>query len=259
QALELSHRRIRVEAATALARLGESAGAAALVALAAEPVVRLRVLSSAEELGLGSQVDPQYASDEARAEAQVAVELSQPTFFGIPPAELKLVDSRTQFWPGYEAPVCCYLFHYTYRLAGGHYSNVAIAGPLVHAFAADLSDLSPDDIYAAYAGWHIEHESVYEVPCDRISTAYDPEIERFERRLREKGYQDVQRATLGYFFGDRVLVAHAAREGTAGIAVVDLQVIEWYPTRTRHNAIGPYEAFCIYKGRRLLRTFNSSP
>ncbi len=96
----------------------------------------------------------------------VAVELAQPTFFGIPPAELKLVDSRTQFWPGYETPVHCYLFRYAYRFGDGQYSNVAIAGPLVHAFAADLSDLPPDDIYAVYAGWHVEHESIYEVPLD---------------------------------------------------------------------------------------------
>ncbi len=259
QALGLRHRRIRVEAAAALARLGDPSGAAALVALAAEPVVRLRVLSSAEELGLRDRLDPRYLSDEARAEAMVAVELAQPTFFGIPPAELKLVDSRTQFWPGYETPVACYLFRYAYRFGDGQYSNVAIAGPLVHAFASDLSDLPPDDIYAVYAGWHIEHESIYEVPVDSAQAAYTPEIERFERRLREHGFEDVQGATLGHFFGDRVFVARATRAGMPGIAVIDLQAIEWHPTRTRHNAIGPYEAWCIYKGRRLLKAFNSHP
>ena len=256
QALELSHRRIRVEAATALARLGETSGAATLVALAAEPVVRLRVLSRAEELGISGQVDPQYTSDVARAEALVAVELAQPAFFGIPPAELELVDTRTQFWPGYDAPVCCYLFRYAYRFASGEYGNVAIAGPLVHAFAADLSDLPPSDIYAAYAGWHVEHESIDEVPLDVPPATLRPEIERFERRLRDAGYQDVQSVTLGHFFGDRVLVARATRQGGAGIAVIDAQEIEWHPTRTRQHAIGPSEAFCIYKGRRLLRAFN---
>ncbi|MHB8972684.1 MAG: HEAT repeat domain-containing protein [Pirellulaceae bacterium] len=256
QALELSHRRIRVEAAAALARLGETAGAETLVALAAEPVVRLRVLSRAEELGISGQVDPQYTSDVAQAEALVAVELAQPAFFGIPPAELALVDTRTQFWPGYEAPVCCYLFRYVYRFASGEYGNVAIAGPLVHAFAADLSDLPPEDIYAAYAGWHGEHESIDEVSLDVPSANLRPEIERFERRLRDAGYQDVQSVTLGRFFGDRVLVAHATREGAAGIAVIDAQETEWHPRRTRQHAIGPSEAFCIYKGRRLLRAFN---
>ena len=35
-----------------------------------------------------------------------------------------------------------------------------------------------------------------------------------------------------------------------GIAVIDLQGIEWYPSRTRRHPLGPSEAFCIYKGRR---------
>jgi hypothetical protein len=256
QAMELAHRRIRVEAAAALAKLGESAGARALVALAAEPVVRLRVLNSAQELGLSDQVDPQYTTDTARAEAMVALELAQPTFFGVPPAELTLVDARTQFWPGYAEPIRCYLFRYAYRFAAGEYSNVAIAGPLVHAFAADLSDLPPDDIYAAYAGWHVEDESIYEVRVDALAAAHRTEQDRFERRLRDAGYAGVQSATLGHFFGDRILVAHAVRCDVPGIAVIDLRGIEWHPSRTRRHALGPSEAFCIYKGRRLLGAFN---
>jgi len=256
QALELAHRRVRVEAAAALARLGEQAGKQALLALAAEPVVRLHVLDSAQELGLLDQVDPQYATDAARAEAMVAQELAQPTFFGIPPMELELIDTRTQHWPGYEPMVECYLFRYTYRFGGGTYSNVAIAGPLVHAFAADLNDLPPDDIYAAYAGWHVEHDSIYEVPVDELPAVQRTEQERFERRLRDAGYESIQSATLGHFFGDRVLVAHATRGSTSGVAVIDAQEIEWYPCRTRRHCLGPCEAFSIYKGRRLLRTFN---
>jgi len=256
QAMELAHRRIRVEAAAALAKLGEAAGVQALVALAAEPVVRLHVLHHTAELGLSDQVDPQYASDVARAEGAVAVELAQPTFFGVPPADLQLVDDRTRFWPGYAEPVRCYLFRFTYRATAGEYSNVAIAGPLVHAFAADLSDLPPDDIYAAYAGWHVEHESIYEVPVDTLPAGERGQLYRFERHLRDAGYEDVQSALLGHFFGDRVLVARAVRAEVAGIAVTDQQEIEWFPHRTRRHPIGPIEAFCIYKGRRLLRAFN---
>src|SRR6185503_9186201 len=41
QALRVGHRRLRTEAAAALARLGEEAGVTELVQLAAEPVARL--------------------------------------------------------------------------------------------------------------------------------------------------------------------------------------------------------------------------
>ncbi len=256
QALELEHRRIRTEVAAALARLGESRGIDELVRLAAEPVARLRVIASAEELGIVDKIDPQYLTEQARAEARVALELTQPAFFGLPPVALELVDSQTLFWPGFEEPVDCFLFRYEYRFEGGQYSNIAIAGPLVHAFAADLSDLPPSDIYAAYAGWHVEDESVFEVPLDAPSVTQRAEAERFERRLRDDDYEAVKSVMLAYFFGDRVLVARARRQAMAGIAVVDQQGIEWYPLRTKLYQIGPHEALCIYKGRRLLRSFN---
>ncbi len=52
QALQLSHRRVQAEAAAALARMNQEDGREKLVALAAEPITRLRVLSYAEELNL---------------------------------------------------------------------------------------------------------------------------------------------------------------------------------------------------------------
>ncbi len=256
QALDLGHRRIRTAAAAALASLGESRGAEVLVSLAAEPVSRLRVIAHAEELGLDHQIDPKYLTDEARAEAQVALELSQPTYFGLPPVSLDLIGSRTLFWPGYEAPVSCFLFRYEYCFETGQYSNVAIAGPLVHAFAADLNDLPPDDIYAVYAGWHVEDESVFEVLLDAPTISQRAECDRLERRLRDEDYEAIQSVMLGYFFGDRVLIARARRQGVAGVVVVDERAIEWHPQRTQKHPIGPHEAFCIYKGRRLLRSFN---
>ncbi len=256
QALELHHRRIRTEAAAALAKFGESAGVEELKQLAGEPVARLRVLSHAEELGVLDQIDEQYRTDEAEAESRVALELAQPAYFGIPPSTLELIDTRTQYWPSYDDPMRCYLFRFEYRFADTSYSNIAIAGPLFHAFAADLSDLPPDDIYAAYAGWHVEDESVFEIPLDTPTMEQRAESERLARRLHDEGYDEVQPLMLGYFFGDRSLVARAQREHVWGVAVVDQQGVDWFPVRTRRHAIGAHEAFCIYKGRRLLRSFN---
>lgn len=51
QALELEHRRIRIEAAWALAKLGDEAGVQVLVQMAADPVVRPRAIAALEELG----------------------------------------------------------------------------------------------------------------------------------------------------------------------------------------------------------------
>lgn len=257
QALQLQHRRIRTEAAAALAKLGESTGVDELVQLAAEPVARLRVLAHAEELGVAEKIDEQYRTDVARAEAELALELSQPSHFGFPPSSLDLVDARTQFWPGFDDPVACFLFRYEYRFVEAQYSNVGIAGPLVHTLAADLSDFPPDDIYAAYAGWHVDDESIFEIPLDAPTVEQRAEAERLERRLRDAQYEGVKSLMLGYFFGDRALVARAAREQVVGIAVADQAAIDWFPIRNQRHPLTPHEAFCIYKGRRLLRSFNS--
>lgn len=256
QALELSHRRVRTEAAYALAKLGESAGADALVALAAEPVARLRVLAYAEELDLLDKVDEKYTTPVAKAEAELVAWLSDPMQMGIPPGRCELIDSRTQYWPSYDEPVQCFLFHFAYRLGEAVYSNVGIVGPMTHALTADLADLPPDDIYAAYAGWQAEHEEIRESQVERLSTAFQLEAKRLERRLQDAGYQNIQSVKLASFFGDSVLVAYAERDGVPGVAVIDVQDIDWRPTAQRPRPLGPDEVYWIYKGRRLLKAFN---
>ena len=260
QALEIRHRRVRTEAAAALARLGDKAGEEQLIQLAAEPVARLRVLAYAEELGLADKIDPQFATPQARAEAELCVWLAEPTQFGVPPTKCELFDRRMQFWPGYSEPVECFLFRFQFVVTiegegERSFSNIGIAGPLAHAFVADLGDLPPDDIYAAFAGWHGSHDEILEFDVARLSKSEKLEVERLKRRLHDAGYAKIEPQTMGYFFGDKSLVATADREGVPGVAVADFADIAFFPQRSS-RALGPSEAYCIYKGRKLLKTFN---
>lgn len=257
QALDLRHRRLRTEAAGALARLGDESGRESLVVLASEPVCRLRVLAYAEELGLLDRVEPQHQTLAARAESDLALWLAQPGQMGIAPARLELIDQRHQFWPGFDDPIDCYLFRFTYPFPDHPFSNIGIAGPLTHAFSADLADLSPDDIYAAFAGWQGEHEEIFEVDVDDLDAASRVQVARLERRLRDAGYGAIEPVQLGFFFGERWLVTHAAFEGQPGVAAADFHAVLWYPSAGRLRPIGPHEAGCIYKGRKLLRSFNA--
>lgn len=257
QAMDLRHRRLRTEAAAALARLGEKAGVDILVELVVEPVARLRVLAYAQELDFVDRIDPEYSTDAARAEAQLALWLAQPSQFGIPPTKLELVDEREQFWPSFDEPVKCFLFRYHYDLGYGTLSNIGIAGPLEHTFAADLADLPPDDIYAAFAGWQVEHEELREYDVALLNEQQLVEVSRLERRLRDGGVEAITPQILALFFGERVLIASAVREGQpgTGIATSGGESI-WFPRGNPQRPLGPREAYCIFKGRRLLRTFN---
>jgi hypothetical protein len=260
QALAVRHRRLRTEAAAALAALGEEAGRTELIALAAEPIARLRVLAYAAELGLTARIAAEYTTPVARAQAELCVWLAEPTQYGVPPTACELFDHRRLHWPGYGTPIDAYLFQFQYTVTVDElqrsYSNIGIAGPLVHAFVADLGDLPPDDIYAAFAGWQAQHADIREFDVAHLSQSEKLEAERLKRKLNDAGFCDIAPERMGYFFGDKALVATASREGVAGIAVADFSDTLFFPHRHRRRPLGIEEAYCIYKGRKLLKAFN---
>ena len=126
----------------------------------------------------------------------------------------------------------------------------------MHALTFDLNDLPPDDIYAAYAGWHAEHVEILEQPATALTESQRVDVSRLERRLSDAGYSAVRPAIWGSFFGQRVLVALASQGNVPGIAAVDADEIMWLPSGHSRHPLGPHESYCIYKGRRLLKSFN---
>ncbi|QDV24735.1 HEAT repeat domain-containing protein [Aureliella helgolandensis] len=254
--MQLSHRRIQTEAAGALARLGDESGQQRLVELAADPVARRRAVAYAEELEFAEQIEEPLRLPHALAESELASWLAEPPQYGIPPTGLELIDTRTQYWPGYEEPRDCYLFHYWYEFPGGRVSNVGIAGPVTHAFQSDLANLPVDDIYAAFAGWHAEHEEIYEVPMALLNPAQRREADLLERKLDQLEMSSIVPLALTFFLGEIALLAQVEREGIQSCAIADNQ--EWisFPTSESSNAITPEIVLSIFRGRKLLRTFN---
>jgi hypothetical protein len=256
QALALRHRRVQAEAAAALARMNQEYGQTKLIELAAEPIARLRVLAYAEELGIGDQIDLKYQEPEAIAEAELALWLTQPQQLGMPPSSMELIDHRVLFWPSYDRPQDCFLFRFQYPWSHGTWSNVGMAGPLVHAFGADLADLPMNDIYAAFAGWQAEHPEIYELPPEQWNISQRRVVEQFVRALEDHGHHQIQPLWLGFFLGEVCLVAETQVNQRAGVAVSDGLETIWYPAVGRQRPLGPREAYAIFKGRKMLRTFN---
>lgn len=258
EALQLQHRRIRVEAAAALGRLGDEQGAAVLAELARHASVRLRALAYADELQMLDAIDPEFRTPAARAEAEVASWLSEPAQLGMPPSDIELLDRRTLRWPSYDEPRDCFVFRFRYILPQGEYANVAIAGPLVHAFSADLTGLSIDDMYAAFAGWQALHTDIHEIAADDFTPAHAAAAARISRRLSEEGFGEITPAKLGSFFGELALVAAARRAGKPGVVVAGDDEAQWFALDTTSpRPLGPDEAYCIWKGQRLLHSFNA--
>ena len=288
QALELKHRRVKTEAAAALVRLGDiedQIGKQQLIALADEPVARIRVLSYCEELGLIDEIAPELRDAAALAESQLALWLSAPGQMGVAPTSMNVIDHRNFRWPGFEDSVDCFLIRFEYRFGTQSYSNIGIVGPATHAFACNLEHLELDDVYAAFAGWQAEHEDVYSMELSTAQVELPGPYHSHRHRLQSDfGY--VEPHFLGVFFETPVLVATvsdaqstasvedvaeqaAATESSATkdsvnqanaswIAICDRDNTLLIPSGAAHAPITPELAFEIYKGRNLLQAFNDT-
>lgn len=256
KAAQLRHRRVQCEAAGALARLGDAAGIEQLISLADEPSARLRAIAYADELGIGDKIDESLRSPESIAQAEVALWLSQPQQMGVPPTSVEVVDSRRLLWPSFHDRVDVFLVRYQYDFGDRHYSNIALAGPTVFSLSADLADLPPEDIYAIYAGWHAEHEDIFTVPVNEFNEAQRRLVEPLQAYLERNAYEDVKPTLLGFFLEETAAVFTADRAGVACVVVTDgLETMD-LPTAGRLRPATPADVFHLYKGRKMLRTFN---
>lgn len=255
-ALDLPHRRLRTEVAAALARLGQADGVDVLAHMTAEPVVRARAIAYLEELGLGDQVPAEQRSPLARAEGELAEWLAAPLQFGVGPHALELLDRRTQYWPGFAEPVECFLFRYVYRTAQGELAGVGIVGPLVQAAPRGAEQLSADDLYALFAGYHAEHEAIAETPYPELPRIEQETVDTLLRDL-DDGYAEAVPVKVGQFFGERHIVCAAKHGGENGTLILDANEPHWYAGGNACSPLGPAEAYQIHKGRKLLRAFNA--
>lgn len=254
--LQLSHRRVQTEAAAALARMGDSEGQRHLVRLAADVVARFRAVAYAEELGLAEQIDEPMRLPVAMAESELANWLANPEQYGLPPATLELIDSRTMYWPGYEEPRNCYLFRYCYSLPNMQLENVGIVGPVVHAFAAKLDDFSVDDIYAVFAGWHAEHEGIYEVPGALLNAAQRTQADQLMEVFASRDAVVEQPLALTFLLGEISLLAQVTQSGVSAYAITDGRDFVSLPIGRGPASITPEIVVALYRGRKLLRSFN---
>ena len=255
-AMLLRHRRVQTESAAALARLGYAEGKKALIAMAAAPVSRLRVLAYAEELGFLDKISLELQGEIAVAESQLAIWLSEPQQMGLSPSAIQLVDNCEMYWPSYEHPVQCYLFRYSYGKGDNAHSNIGICGPLTHAFAADIQHLAPEDCYALFAGWQTTHLEIYSLSIEQATQTHSSEVRRMQSLLNEQEIEDLQIQTAAGFFGETLLIATGKLDNTTGTAVVDQNDVTWIPEGNSNAPIDWELAYALWRGRRLLTTFN---
>lgn len=256
QTIDLRHRRVQCEAAGALAKFGDDIGKKRLLELSEDPAARLRAIAYADELDFGDDVDEKFREPEATAEAELALWLTQPQQMSVPPTKIEVIDSRRMMWPSFVDPVDIFLVRFEYNFGERNYSNVGIAGPVAFAFSTDVADLPIDDIYSIYAGWHADHPEIFTVAAEQFNEAQNRAIEPFTQHLQHLGYDEIKPALLGFFLDEHAGVFVARRDHTECVVVTDgLETID-HPIAGRLRPLSPDDIFNLFKGRKMLRTFN---
>ena len=256
QVVELRHRRVQCEAAGGLARFGNEEGKKRLIELSEDPAARLRAIHYADELGFGDMIDDDFRSETSTAEAEMALWLSQPSQMGVPPTKVEVVESRHLMWPSFNDPVDVYLVRFEYNFGDRTFSNVGVTGPTVFTLSADVADLPADDIFAIYAGWHAEHEDIFSVPTTDFNDAQRRQMQMYQQHLDRLGYESLGPELLGIFLDEQCGVFSAISDETQCLVITDgLETID-QPTAGRLRPFGPTDLFHLYKGRKMLRTFN---
>ena len=256
QAIDLRHRRVQCEAAGALARFGDDIGKKRLLELTEDPAARLRAIAYADELEFGDEVDEKLREPESIAEAELALWLSQPQQMSVPLTKIELIDSRRMLWPSFIDPIDVFLVRFEYNFGERRYSNVGIAGPVSFAFSTDVADLPIDDIYSIYAGWHADHPEIFTIPADQFNEAQKRAIEPFTQHLQHLGYDEIKPALLGFFLDEQAGIFVALRDNTECVVVTDgLETVD-HPIAGRLRPLSPDDIFNLFKGRKMLRTFN---
>jgi hypothetical protein len=212
QALVLKHRRLKLESAYALAKLGESRALDLIVELLQDDSSRARALAYLHELSADDRIDPQWTSSLAKAKSDLAIWLSQPEQFAIPPSRIALVEQRTLQWPGFDGPQECFLLQFDYGTGDGHYSNVGFSGPFPSAMSLDMKSFSNDTVFAMYLANDIEDPDESRIAWDSLPEPHKDSYEPMLRELEEKGFLEIKPLAQLNCLGAQALLCQATSD-----------------------------------------------
>lgn len=220
QALDLRHRRIKAEAAFALAKLGEERAKELLLDMVQDDATRTRAIAYANELGLEDRIDPQWLTSLARARADLAIWLSQPEQFAIPPHAIELVEQRTLSWPGFDGPQECFLLRYEYRLGQDKIENIGFSGPFSAAVSFDLRSLSTDRCWEIFLANDVEDVSEQRYAWSQLASHERSWADPCVERLQEEGYESITPKGVFAFLGRRAVFCEALQNASHAVHVL---------------------------------------
>jgi len=95
------------------------------------------------------------------------------------------------------------------------------------------------------------------VPERELNEKQQLEAERMQGELQWVGYESAEAIALKLFFGEKALIGTAEKAGKQWIVLTDGNELLSYPSSNQDpKALNPEIVLCLFRGRKLLRTFN---
>jgi hypothetical protein len=166
---------VRIEAAWAMARLGDAEGRRQLREWCLNARYSQRARALLEELGYQDDIPAEAQDPDFQAMAEMCDWLAHPSEFGRVPDEIVLLNKRELHWPPTDDTRPLWLFTYTYRGTEPDEepdTGVGMVGSITFAlFGENTTDLSPEDLYGLHCCWELETNEDSRAPDKRTPEA----------------------------------------------------------------------------------------
>ena len=160
------------------------------------------------------RIAPEWTTSLAKAKSDLALWLSQPEQFALPPTKIELQEQRTMDWPGFDGPQECFLLQYDYGMGENVYSNIGFSGPFACALALDMKAFNNDTLFAMYLANDVEDPSESKVAWDSLSEYERRALGGLVDDLEEKGFREVRALAKLTCLGHSAVLCQGLSRGT---------------------------------------------
>jgi hypothetical protein len=172
-ALRHPDRSLRIEAAWAQAKGGDSRGLNTLAGFATDPCVSKTAVNYLRELGSEHRIPGMSQDPDFLALAEMADWLAHPNEFGRSPDEISVADSRELYWPPTDDRRWLWVIKYGFRNESGEWDRgFGLTGSTTWAMFGEAKVTLPVlDVYAIHCCWELKANEDARAPSERSASA----------------------------------------------------------------------------------------
>ncbi len=255
---------VRIEAAWASAKVGQSVGLEMLVKYSLEVQHSAKAVRYLQELDAADAIPPAATEPDFQAQAEFADWLAHPSELGEPPDELEIVDKRVIAWPPAYHKIPLWVIRYRlYDTSGLEPDDVdcgMVGKDTFCFFGYRMNQRPPEDIYAIHCFRDLMEDGLIEELPVNEPAQYAGMLSQWRHApLEEVEITNVVMLSTDLRYGQRrVAMGRGKLRGDRGWIVLDGPRSAWYPAAEMPEDQVDDTVLELHIGRRLLGFFGTS-